>query len=122
MVECDRIPYMNLVDWVVYNLRVYAIESGAEDATIFAASLLGDYGWDRIMLYKVNGRPLIKHLLKECIKNPVTRDEDEWDEYMRCIEEKLSPVFNELEPGLRQVMEGMKKALKESLKKVISHD
>lgn len=112
MVECDRIPYMSLVDWIVYNLRVYAIESGAEDATTLATALLGDYGWDKIMLYKINGKPLIKHLLRECIKNPVTRDEDEWNEYMRCIEEKLFPVFKELEPGLRQVMKGVRKLLR----------
>ena len=122
MVECDRIPYMSLVDWVVYNLRVYAIESGAEDATILAVALLGDYAWDRILLYKVDGKPLIKQLLRKCIKNPVTRDEDEWDEYMRCIEEKLFPLFQKLEPNLRQVKEGMREALKEVSKKVTEND
>ena len=113
MVECDRIPYMSIVDWIVHNLRVYAVESGAEDATILVATLLGDYGWDMIMLHEVDGKPLVNWLLRECVENPVTRGEDEWDEYMRCIEEKLLPLFKRLEPGLRQVKEGIREALKE---------
>ena len=113
MVECERIPYMSLIDWLVYNLRIYATEGGGSEALWLAATLLGDYAWDKIMKYEIDGKPLIKHLLK-CIKDPFIRDEDEWDEYLRCVEEKLEPLLKELEPNLRKFM----RALEESVKKL----
>jgi len=110
MVECERIPYMSLVDWLVYNLRIYATEGGSE-ALWLATTLLGDAAWDKIMKYEINGKPLIKHLLK-CIKDPLTRDEDEWDEYLRCVEEKLEPLLKELEPGLKKFYKSLEDAVK----------
>jgi len=111
MVECDRIPYMSLVDWLVYNLRIYAVEGGGSEALWLATSLLGDDAWDKIMKHEIDGKPLIKHLLK-CIKDPLTRDEEEWDEYLRCVEEKLEPLLKELEPGLKKFYKSLEDAVK----------
>jgi len=112
MVECDRIPYMNLVDWVVYNLRVYAVEGGGSESLWLAVTLFGDYAWDKIMRFEGNGKSLAEILIEGCIRDPFTRDEDEWDEYMRCIEEKLWPLLKQLEPGLIKIEKGLEQAIK----------
>ena len=112
MVECDHIPYMSLVDWVVYNLRVYLIEVGADEPTMIAVTLMGDWFWDKLLLADMNGKKLVNRLIEECIRDPTIRDEDEWTEYMQCIEQHLLPALKELEPYMKQVLEAMEKGLK----------
>ena len=114
---------MNVVDWIVHNLRVYAVEGGGSEALWLASIWLGDYAWDKIMRYEIKGRPLAEILVRECIRDPFTRDEDEWDEYMRCIERKLWPLLKQLEPGLMKIEKGLEQAIKGlSNKKMVNKD
>ena len=118
MVECDSFPYLNLQDWIVHNLKVYAINVGLEKEWYEVLKWLGDGGWDKILLYEVKGRKLIDILIDECIDDKYTRDEEEWEGYMECIVIKLEPVIKAIAPHFID----LDKKIKEAIKKMTSEE
>jgi len=113
MVECDKFPYLNKVDWLVHNLKKYMVNVGLEKEWYEVIKWLGDGGWDMMLLHEVNGRKLIDVLIDECIDDPYTRDEEEWEGYMECVVEKLEPVIKAIAPHFEDLDKKLKEALKE---------
>lgn len=109
MVECDSFPYLNLQDWIVHNIKVYGMNVGLHDGWYRVLNWLGDGAWDKILMYEVkDGKKLVEVLIKKCIEDPFSRDEDEWNEYIECIVEFLNPVIEKIAPHLEEVEKRIK--------------
>ena len=118
MVECDKFPYLNKVDWIVHNIKKYMVNVGLEKEWYEVIKWLGDGGWDMILLHEVDGRRLIDALVDECIEDPYTRDEEEWEGYMECIVIKLEPLIKEIGPYFTD----LDKRIKEAVRKLVREE
>ncbi|RLG84031.1 MAG: hypothetical protein DRO39_07945 [Thermoprotei archaeon] len=112
MVECDTFPYLNLQDWIVHNIKVYAMNVGLEDEWYPVLKWLGDGGWDAIMTHEVNGKKLAEVLIDECIDDPFSRDEEEWEGYVECIVQKLEPLIKEIGPKFADLDKRLEEAVR----------
>jgi len=97
-----ELEYMTLSDWILHNMRVYNARNGFDDPALAnALVLLSEHAWDQLMLLEINGEKFAKHLVEQCIEDPFTRDEEEWNSYMECVAEKLKPFIDELRDSLQ---------------------